>query len=88
MRLDAELTQQVKDGRRNESVAFQFDDDNVVHEAIVVGHDIVETQVQVNCQPFRLALVDKCNAVEAILQLLTEQSGSIAQVFTKEIVIC
>ena len=87
MGLDAQLLEQVEDGRRHAPVALEFDDGHVVQKSVVVGHDVVEAQVGVDGQPLRHALVHQGDAVEAILQLLIERERVVLQIAAQKLVV-
>ena len=70
--LYAQLVKHCEDGRRDSSVAFQFDDYDVMHRAAVTRGDVVEYQVRVDGETLGHTLVDECDAVEAVLKLFAE----------------
>ena len=50
-------------------------------------NQVVEAQAGVNGQALGLGLIDQSDAVEVVLQLLTQHSGIIAQVLAQEVVV-
>ena len=64
--LDAQLPQQGDDGRRHAAVPFEFDDHDVVHGGRGLRFVIEELNIEVNGEPFGLALVDQRDTVETV----------------------
>ena len=62
MRMDTQLAQHLEYGRIDQSVAFQFDDDQLTHILLLSTHQILETQGAVDGQPLSLGPIDQCDA--------------------------
>ena len=68
--LDAELSKDVEDRTIDIAVAFELDDDEIAHEAVIVGYEVVEPQISIDGEALGLALVDEGDAIEAVLEML------------------
>ena len=78
--MDAQLEQLGQDGRRLVTVALELDDDEVAHEAVVVGYEVVEPQVDIDGEALGLALVDEGDTVEAVLEVFGESLWIVVQI--------
>ena len=78
--VDAQLEQLGQDGRRLVTVALELDDDEIAHEAVVVGYEVVEPQVDIDGESLGLALVDEGDTVEAVLEVFGESLGIVVQI--------
>ena len=87
MREDAQLEQFAEDGRRLQTIALEFDDDNVAHVAIDACGNIVEPQMGIDGKALCLAYIDERDAIETVLNLLSHRLWGVAQVLAKEIVV-
>ena len=64
--LDAQLAQDVEHGAEDVAVALELNDDQGTDIGIALVLHIMEMHVEVDGEPLRLAVVDECNAVEAV----------------------
>ena len=82
--MNAQLAQHFKDGREDQAVALQFDDDQVAHLSLRVGQHVVELQSRVNGQPLRLGAVHQGDAVEVVVHVGLQLVDIEVQMLTNE----
>lgn len=84
-RLDTQLSQDGKDGRRGTTVTLEFDDHDLVHAAFLTRSVTLETDVEVYGQPLGLVHIDQGDSLEAVAHhgakvLQVKSSGLIHEV--------
>ena len=77
MGMDAQLIQHFEYGRIDQSVTFQFDDDQIAHILVHATYFVVKTQSRVDGQPFGLPLVYQRDAREVVVQCRLQSIYSI-----------
>ena len=71
-RLHPQLAQDFEYGRVGVTIAFKFDDSEIVESTNLASVEIVKAQSDVDGKPFGELFVDQCDAVETIFQTLRQ----------------
>ena len=82
---DAQLSQQGQDGRGLSAVAFEFDDDDVVHRGILASFVVVEVEVEVDGQALGLFKVHQRDAQKLVAEGRREVVEGDAQHIVEEL---